>query len=242
MSMPASRPATKAGQRTASVDRIKAAALSQILRSGYHAASVDEIAKDAGMTKGSVYFYFNSKSALFLALLDEIESLVVDSIIGRIAKAGPTVTDKLVAALHGQGLLAAQHVQYLILFTVALAEFAGTGGPIEERLTEIYSRFHQTIETLVEEGQAAGEFKQDLNARELAAIVLAIEHGTLLEWYFRSRVLDGPTLVRVARNVLLQGLLTDPARSANAAGAAAAPAETPAPKRKSRAKTRTVAT
>lgn len=138
MTSPAKRPATKAGQRIASVDRIKAAALNQILRNGYHAASVDEIAKEAGMTKGAVYFYFQSKGALLLALLDEIESLVVDSTVDRIAKAGPNVTDKLVAALHSQGLLAAQHVKYLILFTISLTEFTGTGSPIEERLNEIY--------------------------------------------------------------------------------------------------------
>ena len=37
---------------------------------GYTAASVDMICKDAGMSKGAFYHHFESKQALFLALLD----------------------------------------------------------------------------------------------------------------------------------------------------------------------------
>lgn len=43
-------------------------------------------------------------------------------------------------------------------------------------------------------------------------MVLALEHGTLLEWYFRSNQLSGPELVRTARTLLLQGMLKDPAK------------------------------
>ena len=37
---------------------------------GYTAASVDMICKDAGISKGAFYHHFESKQALFLALLD----------------------------------------------------------------------------------------------------------------------------------------------------------------------------
>jgi AcrR family transcriptional regulator len=37
---------------------------------GFNAASVDDICKDAGISKGAFYHHFESKQALFLALLD----------------------------------------------------------------------------------------------------------------------------------------------------------------------------
>lgn len=40
-------------------------------RSGFHAASVDDVAEAAGYTKGAVYSNFRSKEELFLELLDE---------------------------------------------------------------------------------------------------------------------------------------------------------------------------
>jgi len=48
-----------------------AAARRVFLRSGFHAATLDEIADEAGYTKGAVYSNFASKDDLFLAVLDE---------------------------------------------------------------------------------------------------------------------------------------------------------------------------
>ncbi len=40
-------------------------------RSGLHQASIDEVAEEAGFTKGAFYANFGSKEELFLAMLDE---------------------------------------------------------------------------------------------------------------------------------------------------------------------------
>jgi AcrR family transcriptional regulator len=46
------------------------AALEVFSRRGYYAASVDEIAAEAGYSKGAVYSNFSNKEELFLALID----------------------------------------------------------------------------------------------------------------------------------------------------------------------------
>jgi AcrR family transcriptional regulator len=48
-----------------------AAARRVFLRRGFHEASLDEIAEEAGYTKGAVYSNFRGKDDLFLALLEE---------------------------------------------------------------------------------------------------------------------------------------------------------------------------
>jgi AcrR family transcriptional regulator len=50
--------------------RIINAAISRFSNHGYNAASVDDICKEAGISKGAFYHHFDSKQALFLALLD----------------------------------------------------------------------------------------------------------------------------------------------------------------------------
>jgi AcrR family transcriptional regulator len=47
-----------------------AAARAVFLRHGFHAASLDQIAEEAGYTKGAVYSNFASKDDLFVAVLD----------------------------------------------------------------------------------------------------------------------------------------------------------------------------
>ncbi len=51
-------------------ERLLDAGLEVFSRRGYYAASVDEIAAQAGFTKGAVYANFSSKEDLFLALID----------------------------------------------------------------------------------------------------------------------------------------------------------------------------
>jgi AcrR family transcriptional regulator len=47
-----------------------AAAREVFLRRGFHGASLDEIAEEAGYTKGAIYSNFEDKDALYLAVLD----------------------------------------------------------------------------------------------------------------------------------------------------------------------------
>ena len=51
-------------------ERLLDAALIVFSRRGYYAASVDEVAAEAGYSKGAVYSNFSNKEELFLALID----------------------------------------------------------------------------------------------------------------------------------------------------------------------------
>jgi AcrR family transcriptional regulator len=52
-------------------ERLLASAARVFAARGYAGASLEDIARDAGVTKGAVYWNFDSKEDLFLALLDE---------------------------------------------------------------------------------------------------------------------------------------------------------------------------
>lgn len=205
----AEKPQSKRDKSEASIDRILDSALSLIVTRGFNGTTVDDIAKTAGLTKGAIYFHFENKDAILLALLDVIDKLVLGGLMDRVMHAGPTSKDKLVAALHGQGVLAETKTKYLLLFTLTLLEFNGTGTPIETRVKTIYDGYVQALERIIRSGKATGEFRTDLEAREMAAVVMALQHGTLMEWYCRSGTLNGPGLVRSARVVLLEGILHD---------------------------------
>jgi AcrR family transcriptional regulator len=54
-------------------DQLLEAASRVFARSGYHGASMSEIAAEAGFSKGALYWNFASKEDLFFALLDELD-------------------------------------------------------------------------------------------------------------------------------------------------------------------------
>jgi AcrR family transcriptional regulator len=58
-------------QRREAREELLAAALRVFARHGYREAGVDEIAAEAGYSKGALYWYFSSKEQLLQALLEE---------------------------------------------------------------------------------------------------------------------------------------------------------------------------
>lgn len=60
-----------ARRKEARPQELVAAALGHFIRDGYHAARLDDIARSANVSKGTVYLYFADKEALFKAVIRE---------------------------------------------------------------------------------------------------------------------------------------------------------------------------
>src|SRR6266540_3195196 len=58
-------------QRALTRARLLEAAGSVFARRGFHAASLDEVAREAGATTGAIYSNFEGKEDLFLAVFEE---------------------------------------------------------------------------------------------------------------------------------------------------------------------------
>src|SRR5580704_1281079 len=57
--------------REKSREKILSAALELFANKGYDATSIDSIAKKAGISKGLIYNYFESKKSILLAIFDD---------------------------------------------------------------------------------------------------------------------------------------------------------------------------
>ena len=196
----------KTEQRQASIERLLDAALHLFVSQGYRSTNLEEIAGAAGLTKGAVYFYFGSKEAVLSELLDRVQAVVLEGAKQAVEHAGPTTTDKLVAFLHHAAELGITHRDEVLLLILMSLEFKAREGPVRDRVGEIYPRLHALVEGLIRAGQKAGEFRDDIPVRELAAMVMANHDGTFLEWYRRSGSLKGRDVVRALRSVVLAGL------------------------------------
>jgi AcrR family transcriptional regulator len=101
---------------TARREQILEIALGVFARSGYHGASMNDIADAAGVTKPVLYQHFDSKRELYQALIDEVGKGLVD----RIAKAAAEATDgKSQTELGFQAYfrwVANDHDEFMLLF------------------------------------------------------------------------------------------------------------------------------
>jgi AcrR family transcriptional regulator len=88
MSTPIARP-TRAERREQTISDLVDAAERRFIDGGFHATTVDQVAADAGYTKGAVYSNFASKEELFFAVYERRATQAVTSVQALIDEHGP---------------------------------------------------------------------------------------------------------------------------------------------------------
>jgi AcrR family transcriptional regulator len=198
---------TKREQRDLSIEAILTSALQLFIRKGYRSTTVEQIATACSLTKGAVYFYFPNKAAVLFALFDEIEDLMINKMAARVAHAGPSMEDKLVALINSQSQMGLENAERMLLFILMLLEFNGADDDVETRVKAIYKRYYKAIEKIIQQGKIKGEFRSDVDVKSMSGIMMAINNGTMMEWYCRSGEHSGRELARAGRVIALSGVL-----------------------------------
>jgi AcrR family transcriptional regulator len=168
-----------------------AAARRVFLARGYYAATLEQIADEAGFSKGVVYSRFASKADLFLALLE-------DRITERAAQNAQAARD-----LAGTGNFAAlvdlvqQAEQAAPGWRLLLTEFrihAARDPELNRRYAAVHGRTVEGIASSLIMISEEGEQGLPLPPRQLAELLLAVENGLALEQQANPDALGGPDL------------------------------------------------
>jgi AcrR family transcriptional regulator len=156
--------------------QILRAALSCFGEQGYHAATMDDLARAAGLSKGSLYWHFDSKEEVFLALFDGFATMLYgawDAAAGSGADAVEVLRHECELAI---AVLSADR-----LFLLAWAEFLNHPAA-RTRMGEIYAIARAKLTTTVEGGRAAGTLRPGPPAAQVAGALIGAVEGLLLQW------------------------------------------------------------
>ena len=117
---------------------------------GYEGARVDEIARCAGVAKGTVYLYFKSKRALLDALCDLYQEMIADALLGALKynRGHAAIREAVHAAL----TVASRERDLLKLLDLRLG-LAGGGNVVEN------PRAQKLLRQLFRERVASGDMK-----------------------------------------------------------------------------------
>jgi TetR/AcrR family transcriptional regulator, cholesterol catabolism regulator len=204
---------SKRSQATRST--IIAAGAAVFARTRYEMASLDDIAAEAGVTKGTIYYHFDSKESLYTAVLT---SYLTDA------------TERL-QAIADSGLPARPMIERVIRHLVedtldrsksySRYQFIVDAGPtLQGSVREAQRAYEQTLAAIIERGQAAGEIMSG-NPKVLAFLLIG-SIGRTARWYDPGGELSPAAFVDTVMRLLLHGLL------AGHGSAPAAPVEHPA--------------
>lgn len=192
-------------RREQSTEQVLASAVKLFVSRGYRATSIDDIASDAGLTKGAVYFYFKGKAALLLELLGQSRALY-EAIFSAMRDSEQSAGEQLEMFVEWAARVGVKNNELLLLPILMSLEFQHKDPAVEPEINRFYDQYHEEMERVVRLGQGSGEFDESLSPREEAAVLVAFTDGMLLEWIRRSRRLDGNRLVQSAKALIAGGL------------------------------------
>lgn len=184
-------------------EQVLRAAASLFRRQGYAATTLRQIADDAGIKAGSVYYHFESKDRILAEILDLGIDLVHKTVLDRLKAlpADASGRQRFAAALEGHltGLL--QHGEY----TSASIRVYGQLPPELRRSNQTRRRKYSALwDRLLAEAQARGEIRTDADLHLARLIVLGAINWTV-EWFDESQgTLDD--VVRQMVSILSDGL------------------------------------
>jgi AcrR family transcriptional regulator len=146
---------------------------------GLQQASIDEVAEDAGYTKGAFYANFKSKEELFLAMLDERFAERLEE-IDRVMSTSADVTDQA----HEAGADFMRYVSADPEWQRLFFEFAAYAARNEEFRQELVTRY-RTLRDRIAQGLArraeeAG-VEPPLPVDQVALMTFAMANGVALE-------------------------------------------------------------
>ncbi|RFU42790.1 TetR/AcrR family transcriptional regulator [Actinomadura logoneensis] len=163
--------------RTPTRERLFDAAIELIAERGFAAASVDRIAERAGVAKGTVYYNFGSKNALFTALLEFGVERFGAAL--RDAADGLPPLDALSAVVRAELVFIGEHEPFARLL---LAETWRSGGDWAQAARLIRERAIGAVGDVVRSAVDAGDLRADLDVDTAASAVFGMVLMVALDW------------------------------------------------------------
>jgi AcrR family transcriptional regulator len=163
-------------QRREAREELLRAALAVFARRGYRQASVDEIAAEAGYSKGALYWHFSSKEELLHALLEQRIDAPARSFVTLLESAPPDRDMSLEAAGEFARLLGAQREAVLLereYWSLAIRD-PELRARYAERQTELRRALAAAIEA---RARHLGMLELPMPGEEVARIVMSIVGG-----------------------------------------------------------------
>lgn len=157
-------------------ERLLQAAFREVHRSGFQSAGIDSILAATNVTKGALYYHFDSKEALGYAIVEEIiAELVRDRWLRPLLGNGQAI-DILIGIVRRMPVQPEDVRKGCPLLNLA-QEMSPLDEPFRKRLRRIFLAWQEGVATLLRKGQAQGTVRRDLNPDEAASFLIAMVEG-----------------------------------------------------------------
>jgi len=160
-------------------ERLLQAAFREVYRFGFQSAGIDTILAATNVTKGALYYHFESKEALGHAIIEEIVAKLPRDKWLRPLQEGKDPIDALIDIVQATSVRPKD-----VNGGCPLVNLAQEMSPLDEefrkRLERIFQSWQEGIAMALRRGQSEGTVRRDLVPEESASFLIAMYEGYVL--------------------------------------------------------------
>jgi len=185
--------------------QITEAATTVFSRLGFHKARIDDIAAEAGLSKGTLYLYYKSKDEIIASLLAKLfdrEFAALDSL----KKDQRPAAERLLVFVE-QSTSALLKWQRIIPIMFEFLSRISRQSVVQQAFKSYFHSYMERLTPIIQQGIDSGEFKS-VDAQEIAIAIGAIFEGTILLWVYDPEFINVQHHVSSGVQFLLEGIKT----------------------------------
>ncbi|NOZ75852.1 MAG: TetR/AcrR family transcriptional regulator [FCB group bacterium] len=172
-------------------------------RDGYTATSLDRVAEEVEISKGTIYLYFKNKEDLFFTLIRERFEALIQRVSEQIAEAG-TLEELVTTGI--QVMLDETRKQHY-LFRLTSAEQTKIKSTahreLRAQIMAIRNSYIQALETAVEHFIPDG---LNVSSRSIALVMTGAINTAMMEWMISNQTIDLEPLKKDITTIILRGI------------------------------------
>jgi TetR/AcrR family transcriptional regulator, acrAB operon repressor len=159
---------TKAHQSAETRGSIISAALRLFAERGFASASIAEITEAAGITKGAIYWHFDSKDALFEAILGQIRDDWQEAVRNPLERESDPLR-KIELLFDQYALFLKREPEVCLFLQRALLE---SEGDYAKQVARVFDRTQAFVAAILEDAKRAGQLDSQLDSAIAARTIL----------------------------------------------------------------------
>jgi AcrR family transcriptional regulator len=166
---------TREQSRANTRERLLGAARRVFARSGFHGASVEEVASEAGFSTGALYSNFTGKEDLFLALMErEINEHARE--IAEAVSARESMAERATGGARQWMIMIEREPEVLLLFMEFWA-YGVRDAQVRPKVAARFAQVRELLTKLIADGVREFDLELDIPAEQLAVVIDALADG-----------------------------------------------------------------
>lgn len=185
-----------------------AAALTVFSQKGYEAARLEDIAEIAGVTRGAIYFHFDNKAGLFMALVEDASALGVQAIDQAVEKGGGFAEITKSILVNTLSLLEEdRRFREVMALSLSVRESSPELADFSRRRSQEALVLVDNISGFFEMAISQGDLRPDLDPATAARALLAFQNGLAMLWLANPEAFSIKESAPAFADLFLSGVL-----------------------------------